>query len=406
MQTALGNLKVVELCRVLAGPWASQTLADLGADVIKVEHPERGDDTRAWGPPYLESPDGEQHESAYYLCTNRNKRSVAIDFSKPEGAALVTDLARDADVLIENFRPGGLAKYGLDYETLRDVNPRLVYCSITAFGQTGPARHKPGYDFAMQAAGGIMSLTGQPDGTPGAGPMKTGVAIADLFTGLYAAVGILAAVQARSVTGLGQHIDLGLFDAQVAMLANQASNYLVSGQAPCRLGNSHPNVVPYCSFRTADGHIVLAIGTDGQFARCCTAMGCSGLAEDERFRTNHGRVQNREALVEALAGIFLARTTAAWQALLDSADVPCAPINRVDQVFSDAQAMARGLKVEIPHPFGQAPSVANPVRLSDTPATYRRPPPLLGEHTEEVLLGELGRDRACLDRLRADGTVR
>jgi crotonobetainyl-CoA:carnitine CoA-transferase CaiB-like acyl-CoA transferase len=406
MQTALGNLKVVELCRVLAGPWASQTLADLGADVIKVEHPGRGDDTRAWGPPYLEDAETDGRESAYYLCTNRNKRSVAIDFSKPEGAALVRELAGRADVLVENFRPGGLAKYGLDHDALSAINPRLVYCSITAFGQTGPSRHKPGYDFAMQAAGGLMSLTGQPDGAPGAEPLKTGVAVADLFTGLYAAVGILAAVQARTITGRGQHIDLSLFDAQVAMLANQASNYLVSGLVPGRLGNSHPNVVPYRSFATADGHIVLAVGTDEQFRRCCIAMQRLDLAEDERFATNRRRVEHREALVAALSETLMTRSTAVWQTVFEAADVPCAPINRIDQVFREPQAVARGLRVDIPHPFGSAPSVANPIRLSDTPAAYRRPPPLLGEHTEDVLCRDLGRDTACLERLRAEGVVR
>jgi len=404
--SALGDLRVIELSRVLAGPWAAQTLADLGADVIKVEHPERGDDTRAWGPPHLFSPDESGSESAYYLCANRNKRSIAIDFSRKEGADLVLALARESDVLIENFRPGALAKYGLDYERMHATNPRLIYCSITAFGQTGPASHRPGYDFAIQAMGGLMSLTGEPDGTPGAGPMKTGVAVTDLFSGLYSVIGVLAAVHWRGKTGMGQHLDLSLFDSQVAMLANQASNYLVSGIVPQRLGNSHPNVVPYQRFATADGHIVLAVGSDEQFSRCCRCMERNDLAADPRFRANHGRLQHREILVAELAKTFRERDSTSWLSVLEAADVPCAPINQLNDVFAEPQAIARGLRIDIPHPFGTALSVANPIRLSDTPATYRRAPPLLGQHTEEILASELGLDASRIEELQSQGIIR
>jgi crotonobetainyl-CoA:carnitine CoA-transferase CaiB-like acyl-CoA transferase len=404
--SALGDLRVIELSRVLAGPWAAQTLADLGADVIKVEHPEGGDDPRGWGPPHLLPPDESGRESAYYLCANRNKRSIAIDFSRKDGADLVLALARESDVLIENFRPGALAKYGLDYERVHATNPRLIYCSITAFGQTGPASHRPGYDFAIQAMGGLMSLTGEPDGTPGAGPMKTGVAVTDLFSGLYSVIGVLAAVHWRGKTGMGQHLDLSLFDSQVAMLANQASNYLVSGIVPQRLGNSHPNVVPYQRFATADGHIVLAVGSDEQFSRCCRCMERNDLAADARFRANHGRLQHREILVAELAKTFRERDSTSWLSILEAADVPCAPINQLNDVFAEPQAIARGLRIDIPHPFGTALSVANPIRLSDTPATYRRAPPLLGQHTEEILASELGLDASRIEELQSQGIIR
>jgi crotonobetainyl-CoA:carnitine CoA-transferase CaiB-like acyl-CoA transferase len=404
---ALDNIKVIELCRVLAGPWASQTLADLGADVIKIEHPRTGDDTRLWGPPYLTAEDDASlAESAYFLCTNRNKRSVALDFSKPEGRAILGKLIADADVVIENFRPGTLAKYGLDYETLRASNPGLVYCSITAFGQSGPEKQRPGYDFAIQAMGGLMSITGRPDDEPGGGPMKVGVAVTDIFSGLYATIGILAALEARHTTGRGQHIDLALFDTQVAVLANQASNYLVSGRSPGRLGNSHPNVVPYQAFPTADGHIVLAIGNDEQFRRCCTALGCAALAADERFRHNEDRVKNRDSLVAELSVALRAAPTDHWLAALERGDVPCAPINRLDQVFAHPQAKARHLRVEVEHPCGVAPLVANPIRLSETPPTYRQAPPLLGQHSREVIVNDLGLSEAEFERLAAAGIVR
>lgn len=401
MTAALSKLRVVELARVLAGPWAAQTLADLGADVVKIEHPKRGDDTRAWGPPYL----GGSTESAYFLCTNRNKRSVALDFAKPDGRDVLLRLLKDADVLIENFRPGALGKYGLDYDSLHRLNPRLIYCSITAFGQTGPASHRPGYDFAIQGQGGLMSITGQPDGSPGGGPMKVGVAVTDLFSGLYATIGILAAVEARRETQRGQRIDLGLFDAQVAVLANQASNYLVSGAVPERLGNSHPNVVPYQSFATKDGHLILAVGNDEQFKRCCRQLGRDDLAADERFDTNSNRIKHRSALIDEMARSFALRTTAEWLAALEAGDVPSAPINRIDQVFAEPQALARQLRVDLPHPCGMAPSVANPIRLSETPPTYRRAPPLLSQHSREILVTELGVDPAHFDRLVAAGVL-
>lgn len=403
---ALENIKIVELCRVLAGPWASQTLADLGADVIKIEHPRDGDDTRLWGPPFLKGHDQDQAQSAYFLCTNRNKRSVALDFSKPEGRAALGKIIGQADVLIENFRPGTLTKYGLDYQTVSAANPRLVYCSITAFGQTGPEKHRPGYDFAIQAMGGLMSITGHPDGTAGGGPMKVGVAVTDIFAGLYATIGVLAALEARHTTGRGQHLDIALFDTQVAVLANQAANFLVSGKAPDRLGNSHPNVVPYQSFETADGHLVLAIGNDEQFRRCCTRINRADLTSDTRFQTNERRVKNRDALVAELSATLATASTAYWLAELESADVPCAPINRIDQVFDHPQAKARGLRIEIQHPCGAAPLVASPVRLSETPPTYRRAPPLLGQHSREVLVEEAGISEADFHSLLLSGAVR
>jgi crotonobetainyl-CoA:carnitine CoA-transferase CaiB-like acyl-CoA transferase len=408
MQSALSNLRVVELARVLAGPWAAQTLADLGADVIKVEHPARGDDTRAWGPPYLKPP-GEQEgpgESAYYLCTNRNKRSIAIDFATREGSNLVRDLVKTADIVIENFRPGALAKYGLDHESLMRDNPRLIYCSITAFGQSGPYRHRPGYDFAIQGIGGLMSLTGVPDGEPGGGPMKVGVAVTDLSAGLYSTIGILAAVNARQLTGRGQHLDVSLFDTQVAMLANQASNFLVSGAAPRRMGNSHPNVVPYQAFATGDGHLILAVGSDEQFRRLCDEINRPELVRDDRFATNRGRVENRAALIPELAEALRNRGTAAWLEVFEAAGIPCAPINTIEQVFAEPQAAARTIRIELAHPYGMAPSVASPVRLSATPPRYHRAPPLLGEHTEEILRDELKLSADRIDALRTAQVVR
>ena len=408
MLSALSNLRVIELARVLAGPWAAQTLADLGADVVKVEHPARGDDTRAWGPPYLKPPgeQGNHGESAYFLCTNRNKRSIAIDFATREGSELVCDLVKTADIVIENFRPGALAKYGLDHESLMRDNPRLIYCSITAFGQSGPYHHRPGYDFAIQGIGGLMSLTGVADGEPGGGPMKVGVAVTDLAAGLYGTIGILAAVNARHLTGRGQHLDLSLFDTQVAMLANQASNFLVSGVVPQRMGNSHPNVVPYQAFVTADGHLIVAVGSDEQFRRLCEEIGRPELGRDDRFATNRGRVENRAVLIPELAAALRSRSTATWLERLEAAGIPAAPINTIDQVFAEPQAAARAIRVELPHPYGSAPSVASPVRLSATPPRYHRAPPLLGEHTEEILRDELklGTDR--IDALRAAQVVR
>lgn len=385
-ERALSHIRVLDLSRVLAGPWASQMLGDLGADVIKIEHPEHGDDTRGWGPPFVTDAEGYPVESAYFLCTNRNKKSVAVDMSSTEGQAQLRELAASSDVLIENFKVGGLKKYSLDYESLAQVNPRLVYCSITGFGQTGPYAARPGYDFMVQGLGGLMSLTGFPDGTEGAGPVKVGVALTDVLTGLHAVSGILAALAWRERSGEGQHIDLALLDVQVSCLANQALNYLVTGTSPRRLGNSHPSIVPYEAFPTADGDMILAVGNDSQFASFCRAAGQPQWSADDRFSTNAGRVKHRLVLVPLLRQLTVQRTTADWIALLEQANVPCGPINDLEQVFADAQVRARGLHVEIPHPKGgTVPTVASPLRLSKTPVQYRRGPPVLGADTAEVL---------------------
>jgi crotonobetainyl-CoA:carnitine CoA-transferase CaiB-like acyl-CoA transferase len=388
----LTGVRVLDLSRVLAGPWAGQLLADLGADVVKVEKPGAGDDTRAWGPPYLKDAGGrDTSEASYFLCANRNKRSVAIDIATPEGQAQVRALAQQADVLLENFKVGGLQRYGLDYASLKAANPRLVYCSITGFGQTGPYAARAGYDFLIQGMGGLMSVTGQPDGEPGAGPQKVGVALTDIMTGLYATIAVQAALAERAKSGLGQHIDLALLDVQVACLANQASNYLAGGLVPRRMGNAHPNIVPYQAFPTADGDIILAVGNDGQFAKFCGVAGRPEWAADERFASNAQRVANRAVLVPLLRQATVMRTSADWIAALEAAGVPCGPINRIDQVFADPQVIARGLHIDLPHALaGQVPLVANPIRLSGSPVVYQRPPPLLGEHTDEVLAQWLG----------------
>lgn len=390
---ALTGLKVLDLSRVLAGPWASQILGDLGADVVKVERPGAGDDTRAWGPPWVGAPDGTDapRQAAYFQCTNRNKRSVAIDLATPEGQAQVRALAEQADVVLENFKVGGLKGYGLDYDCLAAVNPRLVYCSITGFGQTGPYAPRAGYDFLIQGMGGLMSLTGRADGEDGAGPQKVGVALVDIMTGLYATIAVLAALRHRDATGEGQHIDLALLDVQVATLANQAANYLTSGVAPRRLGNAHPNIVPYQDFPTADGDMILAIGNDGQFARFCAIAGHPEWAADERFATNPARVAHRGVLIPLLRQATVMKTTAEWIAALEAQAVPCGPINRLDQVFADPQVQARGMRVEMPHPlFGPVPLVGSPIRLSASPVQYRHAPPTVGEHTAEVLRDWLG----------------
>ena len=384
---ALHGLKVLDLSRVLAGPWAGQLLGDLGADVVKVERPGPGDDTRTWGPPWVKDETGaDSRQAAYFQCANRNKRSVAIDIATPEGQAQVRALAAQADVVLENFKVGGLAAYGLDYASLAAVNPHLVYCSITGFGQTGPYAPRAGYDFLIQGMGGLMSLTGRSDAEDGAGPQKVGVALVDVMTGLYATIAVLAALSHRDRTGEGQHIDMALLDVQVATLANQASNYLTSGVAPRRMGNAHPNIVPYQDFPTADGDMILAIGNDGQFARFCTAAGHSEWAADERFATNPARVANRTVLIPLLRQATVMKTTAEWISTLESLAVPCGPINRLPEVFDDPQVVARGLRIDVPHPaFGSVPLVACPIRLSATPVQYRSAPPMLGEHTAEVL---------------------
>ena len=403
----LAGVTVLDLSRILAGPWATQVLADLGAEVIKIEKPGEGDDTRRWGPPWLAAADGTPTaESAYYLAANRNKRSVAIDLAQAEGAGLVRRLALGADVLVENFKVGGLAKYGLDWPSLSQANPRLVYCSITGYGQTGPNAHRAGYDAAIQAEAGLMSITGEPDGAPGAGPQKVGVAVADLMTGMYAVAGILAALRHAERTGQGQHLDLALYDTQVGWLANQAMNWLVGGVVPERRGTAHPNIVPYQVMPAADGHFMLAIGNDAQFRRCCDVVGLPGLADDPRFATNAARVAHRDALVPVLAERFRGRPATTWLGALEAATVPCGPVNTIDAVFASDQARARGLKVDLPHPLaGEVPQVASPLRLSATPVEYRSAPPLLGADTREVLAGRLGLDAAAIEGLAVRGIV-
>jgi len=392
----LAGVRVLDLSRVLAGPWAGQLLADLGADVVKIEKPQGGDDTRAWGPPYLKDASGrDTTEAAYFLCANRNKRSVAIDIATPEGQAQVRALAQQADVVLENFKVGGLKRYGLDYASLSAANPRLVYCSITGFGQTGPYAARAGYDFLIQGMGGLMSVTGRPDGEPGAGPQKVGVALTDIMTGLYATIAVQAALAEREKSGLGQHIDLALLDVQIACLANQASNYLAGGLVPRRMGNAHPNIVPYQDLPTADGDIILAVGNDEQFAKFCKIADHPEWSADERFATNSQRVANRAVLVPLLRQATVMRTSAEWIAALEAAGVPCGPINRIDEVFADPQVRARSLHINMPHALaGSVPLVANPIRLSGSPVAYQRPPPMLGEHTSEVLAQWLGTQEA------------
>ena len=409
MSNALSHVTVLDLSRILAGPWAGQVLADLGADVIKIERPKSGDDTRAWGPPFVRDAAGRENaktDAAYYLCANRNKKSVTVDFTTPEGRAIVQQLARGADVVLENFKVGGLKAHGLDYESLKALNPRLIYCSITGFGQTGPYAARPGYDFLMQAMGGLMSITGRGAGEVGAGPQKAGVAVTDILTGLYAAIGILAALTHRERTGVGQYIDLSLLDVQVACLANQAMNYLVSGEAPQRLGNAHPNIVPYQDFPTSDGYMIIAVGNDTQFARLCAEMQVGEIAADPRYATNQSRVVNRAALIERLCEVTRLRPTARWIAALESAGVPCGPINSIDAVFADPQVKSRDMQVEMPHPTsGTVSLVANPLRLSETPVTYRTAPPTLGAQTREVLTERLGMSSEEIDRLTATGII-
>ncbi|MFS2009223.1 CaiB/BaiF CoA transferase family protein [Azospirillum sp. CT11-132] len=400
MAGPLSHIRVLELSRVLAGPWSAQTLADLGADVIKVERPGAGDDTRAWGPPWA----GDQ--SAYFLSTNRGKRSITIDFERPEGQELVRKLAAQADVVIENFKVGGLVKYGLDYDSLKAVNPRLVYCSITGFGQTGPYRNRAGYDFMIQGMGGLMSITGQPDGEPGGGPVKVGVAVTDIFTGLYATIGIMGALAHRDRTGEGQQVDLALLDVQVAVLANQAMNCLVGGKAPQRLGNAHPNIVPYQAFATRDGYIILAVGNDGQFAKFCAVAGRPDLAKDERYATNPARVANRKELVALLEELIRTRDSHDWLAALEEVGVPCGPINDLTAVFEDPQVKARNIHQDLPHPTqGSVPTVASPIRYSGTPLVHDTAPPTLGQHTDTVLAESLGLSEADIASLREKGVI-
>ena len=406
MAAPLTGIRVLDLTRVLAGPWATQLLADLGADVIKIEHPRGGDETREWGPPFLEAPasDGPR-QSAYFLAVNRGKRSVTVDLATADGQRIVQELAARSDVFVENFKIGALARYGLGSDALRARNSRLVYCSVSAFGQDGPRRDEPGYDAMIQASGGLMSITGVPDGESGAGPQKVGVAVADLMAGMYAASGILAALQQRERTGAGEYVDVALFDTQLAWLANQALNYLVGGVAPQRHGTAHPNIVPYQAFATRDGHLMLAVGNDRQFEAFATAAGAPDLVRDARFASNALRVQHRATLIPVIAAVLRRESTQEWLARLRSAGVPCGPINDVAQAFADPQAVHRGARIEIQHPsLGLVPGVRNPLRFANAALALRRAPPLLGEHTDEVLR-ELGMSPAEVATLRSRGAI-
>ena len=407
MHKPLTGLRVLDMSRILAGPWCGQALADLGAEVIKIERPGKGDDTRSWGPPFLKDREGrDTAESAYYLCANRGKQSVTLDIAKPEGQALARELAQQADILLENYKVGDLKRYGLGYDTLSALNPRLIYCSITGFGQDGPLKDRAGYDFMVQGMGGLMSITGERDELPGGGPQKAGVAIADLMTGMYSTVAILAALEERHKSGRGQHIDMALLDTQVAWLANQNTNYLIGGEVPVRMGNAHPNVVPYQTFATQDGSIILAVGNDGQFKRFCEAAGIPDTGGDPRFASNALRIANREACITAITPAMTRKTTAEWIAALEPLGVPCGPVHRLDEVFANPQIGHRAMKVEVPHPLsGTVPLVANPIKYSRTPLSYETPPPLLSQHTDDVLRGLLGKSDAEIAALRAAGII-
>ncbi|MEM8986002.1 MAG: CaiB/BaiF CoA-transferase family protein [Pseudomonadota bacterium] len=404
--SALAGVRVLDLSRVLAGPWATQVLGDLGAEVIKIERPGAGDDTRGWGPPFLKTESGDQTDAAYFLCANRNKKSVALDIAAPEGQALVKRLAATSHIVVENFKTGGLKKYGLDYESLKADNPALVYCSITGFGHDGPYAQRAGYDYLIQAMGGLMSITGQPDGAPGAEPMKVGVAVADLFTGMYAVTGVLAALRHAERTGVGQHLDLALFDCQAAMLANQAMNYFIGGQAPGRLGNAHPNIAPYQVFAAKDGHIVIAVGNERQFKAFCEVLGAPEIAGEADYATNEARVRNRDALTPRLSPLISAWETAKLMAALEAAGVPYGPINTIDEVFESELAAARGLSVDMTRPAeGAARYLASPLKLSETPVRNDAPPPPLGADTEDVLKTALGLSAEDIASLGAKGVI-
>ena len=412
-QGALSHLKVLDLSRVLAGPWCTQILADLGADVIKVERPGAGDDTRHWGPPFLKDAQGKDTDQAtYFTACNRNKRSITIDMAQAEGQALIWQMAAHSDILVENFKVGGLKGYGLDYESLKAINPRLIYCSVTGFGQDGPYAERAGYDLMIQAMSGMMSITGKADDVPGGGPQRVGVALTDIFTGVYASTAILAALEVRNRTGQGQHIDMALLDVGMAILGNQAAGFLNTGQVPQRQGNSHPSLAPYQDFATLDGAMLLAIGNQGQFSRFCEAAGHPEWATDPRYTTNTLRVHNREVLIPAMQAVTRTRTTAQWTALLEDKAVPCGPINDIGQAFSDAQVQARGLVVNQPVASAEyaqtaiksIATVASPLRLTVSPPVLIRPPPSLGEHTDEVL-AQMGLDAAAIAALHASGVV-
>ncbi len=407
MTAPLTRLRVLDMSRILAGPWAAQTLADLGAEVIKLERPGTGDDTRGWGPPFLTDTDGnETAEAAYFQSANRGKKSVTVDITKQEGQDIVRRLATKSDILLENYKVGGLARYGLGYDDLKAVNPGLVYCSITGFGQTGPYASRAGYDFLIQAMGGMMSVTGEADDKPGGGPQKIGVALTDILTGLYTTIAALAAISLRNETGTGQHIDMALLDVTAASMANQALNYLVSGTAPGRMGNAHPNIVPYQAFATADHHVIVAVGNDGQFTRFCEVGGRPELSQDPAYATNAARVRNRDELVPILKDMMRTKPRADWLAGLEGVGVPCGPINDLEQLFDDPHVQSRERRIELPHPLaGVVPQVANPIRYSDAELAYSHAGPTLGQHTDEVLGGLLGMSGEDIAGLRDRGII-
>lgn len=402
MSAPLSGIRVLDMSRILAGPWSGQALADLGAEVIKVERPGVGDDTRRWGPPYLKNKDGtDSAEAAYYMAANRGKLSITVDITQADGQQLIKDLAKECDVLIENYKVGGLKKYGLDYQSLKQTHPQLVYCSITGFGQTGPYKDRAGYDFMIQGMGGLMSVTGEKDGEAGAGPQKVGVAVADIFTGLYATIAIQAALFERHTSNLGQYIDLALLDVQTGILANQATNYLVGGASPQRLGNAHPNIVPYQTFATSDGFIILAVGNDGQFAKLLTIANREELMKDPRYSSNPARVANRSLVCATVAEIINQQSSEYWLETLALAGVPCGPINTIDQVFNDPQVQHRGMELELNHPItGKVSLPGNPIKFSRTPVETHKAPPMLGEDTSEVLKGILGYDADKIAELK------
>ncbi|MFM2108707.1 MAG: hypothetical protein RLZZ513_1775 [Pseudomonadota bacterium] len=403
MKGALSHLRVVDLSRVLAGPWASQILADMGADVIKIERPGSGDDTRGWGPPFLKDEAGnDTTEAAYYLGANRGKKSLTLNIAAPEAQEIIRHLVKDADVFIENYKVGDMARYGLSYQDLKQINPRIVYCSITGFGQTGPMAEIAGYDFIVQGLGGLMSITGERDDLPGGGPQKVGVAVADIMTGLYSTIAILAAIEHRHSSGEGQYIDMALLDVQVATIANMNMNYLCSGKVPGRQGNAHANIVPYQVFNAADGELILAVGNDTQFAKLCAVLGCPEIAGDERYAKNANRVRHRDALLPLLQQRLVTRSVAQWVEVLQPEGVPCGPVNSIAQTFANPQVIHRQMRVDLPHPLaGSVPSVANPIKFSGTPIQYGDAPPTLGQHSDQVLKEYVGLSDAEIEALKA-----
>ncbi len=405
--TALGHIKVLDLTRILAGPWATQNLADMGAEVIKVERPHVGDDTRAWGPPFLKDDTGnETRDSSYFLSANRGKKSITVDLAHPEGQALIRALAQQADVIVENYKVGTLARYGLDYDSLSALNPRLVYCSITGFGQTGPYAALPGYDFVFQGMGGLMSITGQPENAAGDEPMKVGIAISDLLCGMYATTAILGALERRHQSGKGQHIDLSLLDCIVSISSYQSINYFLSGQIPKRMGNAHSNMVPYQVFRCREGDVIVAVGNDTQYRAFCNLIGRSDLGSDERYATPGQRNRNRDSLIPEIAKAMLTRTMNEWVEMMEAANVPCGPINNIQQVFEDPQITHRQMRLELEHSAGvKAPAVASPIRYSESPLRYQRSAPLLGEHTHDVLQSSLGLTAERISELQRQGAI-